>query len=167
MCFKIYLIPCRYLYFLALSYMQGLLAPIGLCENCPSKYSKTYCCYYIFYHNRDMSRTVIIPFNLPKIGAESESDCQFYQTLGDLRKEVSSCIGWAISLRKKLKATGISMINSKYLPKIFSKINGVEPRVITGYSILLYFVDEVCNQTCLQLYPLYTLCVFPFKFAAN
>lgn len=98
----------------------------------------------VYCNNRDMSRTVIIPFNLPKIGAKCESDCQSYQTLGNLRKKISSSIGWAISLRKKLKETGISMINSKYLPMIFPKIQCVEPRVITGYSILLFFIDEVC-----------------------
>ena len=93
-----------------------------------------------------MSRTVIIPFNLPKIGVETEQDCKNHQELGNIRKNLSSCIGWAISLRKQMELSGISMINSKYLPAIFDKIKGVEPRTITGYSILLYFVDEVCEQ---------------------
>lgn len=94
--------------------------------------------------HRDISRMVVIPFNLPKIGAHSENDCRFFQELGLLKKESSACVGWAISLRAKLKAFGVDHINTNLLPKVHTKLLGVvEPRVITGCSILLFFIDEV------------------------
>jgi hypothetical protein len=57
------------------------------------------------------------------------------------------------------------MINSTYLPMVFPKINEVEPRVVTGYSIILFFVDEVSMAVNLwyvnQLYTLSPLPYFP------
>lgn len=86
---------------------------------------------------------VIIPFNLPKIGASSESDVEAFQELGVIKKTASAALGWIISLGKKFKTSGVQLIKENYLPKVFAKLQGVEPRSITGYSILLYFVDEV------------------------
>ena len=84
----------------------------------------------------------MIPFNLPKIGGESEEDCINFHKLGNLKKVASSCIGWAISLGKKFE-DGVSEINRVMLPMIYPQLKGLDPRFITGYSILFYFVKEV------------------------
>lgn len=86
---------------------------------------------------------VVIPFNLPKIGAETAAECEAFQILGALRKKASAAIGWAISLGKKFRSTGVMEINTVLLPKLHPKLKGLEPRLITGYSILLYFIDQV------------------------
>lgn len=92
---------------------------------------------------RDLSRLLVIPFNLPKIGGESEEDCRNFQALGNLKKKASSCIGWAISLGKKFEEGGIAEINGVMLSMIHPQLKGLDPRFITGYSILLYFAKEV------------------------
>ncbi len=92
---------------------------------------------------RDLSRLLVIPFNLPKIGGESEEDCRNFQELGNLKKKASSCIGWAISLGKKFEEGGITEINGVMLSMIHPQLKGLDPRFITGYSILLYFAKEV------------------------
>ena len=71
--------------------------------------------YTQFLTSRDLSRMVIIPFNLPKIGAETAAECEAFQSLGALRKTASAAIGWAISLGKKFKTSGITNINSVLL----------------------------------------------------
>ena len=100
---------------------------------------------------RDLSRLLVIPFNLPKIGGESEEDCINFQKLGNLKKVASSCIGWAISLGKKLEEGGISKINGVMLPMIYPQLKDLDPRFITGYSILLYFANEVSAVQLLML----------------
>ena len=102
---------------------------------------------------RDLSRLLVIPFSLPKIGAETEEDCVNFQTLGKLKKGASSCIGWAISLGKKFEEEGVAEINRDMLPLIYPQLRGLDPRFITGYSILLYFVKEVI---------VFIMCSMPF-----
>ena len=127
---------------------------------------------------RDLSRLLVIPFNLPKIGGESEEDCRNFQKLGTLKKVASSCIGWAISPGKKFEEGSISEINGVMLPMIHPQLKGLDPRFITGYSILLYFAKEVSTCSihtdererckCIHVYILYgrifshgaKLCVF-------
>ena len=69
----------------------------------------------------------MIPFSLPKIGGESKEDCINFQKLGDLKKQASSCIGWAISLGKKFEEDGISEINADMLPIIHPKLKELDP----------------------------------------
>ena len=107
-----------------------------------------------FSPSRDLSRLLLIPFNLPKIGGTSEEDCVNFQKLGNLKKLASSCIGWAISLGKKFEERGVSEINTTMLPMIYPQLKGLDPRFITGYSILLYFVKEVSIQHANQNYVL-------------
>ena len=95
---------------------------------------------------RDLSRLLVISFSLPKIGAETEEDCINFQNLGKLKKVASSCIGWAISLGKKFEVDGVSEINKDMLPLIYPHLRGLDPRFITGYSILLYFLKEVMAE---------------------
>ena len=101
------------------------------------------CSHHSFIKFRDLSRLLVIPFNLPKIGGESEEDCRNFQALGNLKKKASSCIGWAISLGKKFEEGGIAEINGVMLSMIHPQLKGLDPRFITGYSILLYFAKEV------------------------
>lgn len=70
---------------------------------------------------------VIVPFNLPKIGAQTAADCVGFQELGALKKTASACLGWAVSLGKKLKTIGVDSINSTLLPKIHPKLQGDKP----------------------------------------
>lgn len=87
---------------------------------------------------------------LPQLGAHCEQDCKNFQEMGDLKKKIFSCIGWAVSLRKVMLENGIKKINDTYLPMIFNKLSGVQPRMVTGYSILLFFVDEVSETIFLK-----------------
>ena len=48
--------------------------------------------WFLMIDFRDLSRMVVIPFNPPKIGAESATDCEAFQELGTLRKTASSAI---------------------------------------------------------------------------
>ena len=49
----------------------------------------------------------------------------------------------AVSLGTKLEEEGIAEINRRILPMIYPLLKGLDPRLITGYSILLYFVQQV------------------------
>ena len=93
---------------------------------------------------RDLSRMVVIPFSVPKIGAKSAAECESFLELAALKKKASASLGWAISIGDKLRTTGVGAINGVLLTKVHPRLVGAEPRIITGYSILLYFVDEVC-----------------------
>jgi hypothetical protein len=92
---------------------------------------------------RDLSRMVVVPFSLPKIGAKSAAECEWFLELSALKKKASASLGWAISIGNTFRSTGVGAINGVLLPKIHPRLVGAEPRMITGYSILLYFVDEV------------------------
>ena len=124
---------------------------IALCLHCISELGGKFSFWgdrnlnLLFIHtlSRDLSRLLVIPFNLPKLGGESEEDCKNFQKLGNLKKAASSCIGWAISLGKKFEEGRISKINGVMLPMIHPQLKGLDPRFITGYSILLYFANEV------------------------
>ena len=86
---------------------------------------------------------VVVPFSVPKIGAKSAAECESFLELAALKKKASASLGWAISIGDKFKTTGVGAINGVLLPKIHPRLVGAEPRMVTGYSILLYFVDEV------------------------
>ena len=62
---------------------------------------------------------------------------------------MASCIGWAISLGKKLEQEGIAEINRDMLLLIYPLLQGLDPHFISSYSILLYFVKQVNIVTLL------------------
>jgi hypothetical protein len=87
---------------------------------------------------------VLIPFNLPEIGATSVNAAQCLQSLKSLRNKSSAAIGWIISLAKEMNNDGMSTVTSHFLPMILDEFKGSHPRFVMGYAILLYFVEKVC-----------------------
>ena len=47
-----------------------------------------HCSYLIIINFRDVSRMIIVPFNLPEIGASSGSDVEAFQELGVIKRQL-------------------------------------------------------------------------------
>ena len=58
-------------------------------------------------------------------------------------REASSAIGWAISLRKQFIEGGEEDITCRISPMVRLQLPGVDPRLVLGYSCLLYFAEKV------------------------
>lgn len=96
-------------------------------------------------HHRYSSRALVIPFNTPSIGPRSEIQSRDFGLLATAQREASSTIGWAISLGKSFKLSGVSDVQHRINPAVRTRLPGVDPRLCTGYSCLLYFAEKVHN----------------------
>ena len=79
----------------------------------------------------------IIPFKLPKIGPRTKEETQDFD---EVLKNVSSSIGWAISLGKLLQ--GKQQFEGNLLEKVGARLPGVDSRLCTGYCTLVYCASK-------------------------
>ena len=86
---------------------------------------------------------VIIPFALPKVGPKDLEELRAFQSLKILRKAASSAIAWSLSLGAIFNSTGKEVIGRVLLPKVQDSLPGMDPRMVTGYAILLFFAKQV------------------------
>ena len=57
-------------------------------------------------------------------------------------KTVSSAVGWAISLENKLKEEK-AYLQGDLFNRTIQRLPGVDPRLVTGYTVCLYFAEKV------------------------
>ena len=89
----------------------------------------------------------LVPFSLPTIGPTNQSEAEAFKQMSQKMTEVSSAIGWAISLGKGLRDG--QQFGDGRLKQVRSKLPGVEPRFCTAYTTALFVVEKVCLYFCM------------------
>ena len=88
-------------------------------------------------------RTIQIPFYDPQIGPTTAKKSEEFAVLNNLLKKISSMAGLVVSLEENL----ITDYQTESMYAINRKVTAImghsEPRLSTGYSILLYFTSKV------------------------
>ena len=90
---------------------------------------------------RYSSRSLVIPFHLPTIGPSNDEEAKYFSELTQTMKNVSSSVGWAISLGSVLERK--EHFEDGLFIKVKSRLPGVEPRLCTAYNTLVYCVSKV------------------------
>ena len=99
--------------------------------------------YCLFY--RISSRTLLVPFNLPKVGPMDSKQAEAFQQLPYHLKAASAMAGIVVSIETNLKTEGRKEILQSLNPGFFNIVGISNPRVVTGCSILLYFTNKVIH----------------------
>lgn len=84
---------------------------------------------------------MLIPFKLPTVGPTNHQEAESFKKISQTMTEVSSAVGWAISLGKELNEG--RQFDDDRLERVRSKLSGVEPRLCTAYTTLLFVVEKV------------------------
>lgn len=98
---------------------------------------------YVLY--RISSRTLLIPFTLPKVGPMDTNQALAFEQLPHDLKAASALAGIVVKIEKDLKANGRTEILQSLNPTFFKVIGISNPRVVTGCSILVYFTNKVTD----------------------
>ena len=89
----------------------------------------------------------MINFSLPEIGEDqTEEDITAWQELESTWAAASSCAGFMVSLGSELERDGFEQIKKIFIPKVQELLQGVLPRVITGYATLMWFTSKVSKK---------------------
>ena len=84
---------------------------------------------------------MLVPFNLPTVGPTNQQEAETFKQLSQKMTEVSSAVGWAISLGRELSDG--RQFDDDRLERVRSKLPGVEPRLCTAYTTALFVVEKV------------------------
>ena len=90
---------------------------------------------------------MLVPFSLPTVGPTNQREAEAFKQMSQKLHEVSSAIGWAISLGKELRDG--QQFDDDRLERVRSKLPGVEPRLCTAYTTALFVVEKVCLYYCM------------------
>ena len=96
---------------------------------------------YIHNYCRYASRSLIIPFKLPSIGPTNEQEAAEFEKLNRAMKNVSSAVGWAISIGRELEEG--QQFADDLMETVNSKLPGVDSRLKTAYTTLLFCIRKV------------------------
>ena len=97
---------------------------------------------------------MLVPFSLPTVGPTNLQEAESFKQLSQKMAEVSSAIGWAISLGRELRDG--RQFDDGRLEQVRLKLPGVEPRLCTAYTTALFVVEKVCLYFCM----VYSLCTW-------
>ena len=95
---------------------------------------------------RYTTRVVFLPFQ----ALDMSTDVSAHSHLSDMAEAASAVMGLLIGLGQRLKAD--IKDDNKPLQQYISEVatllpSNVHERVLTGYGLLLWFTDKVCNQS--------------------
>ena len=85
----------------------------------------------------------MVPFSKPSIGPTTEEESEAFGLLVETQRAASSAVRWIISLGKEFVQCGRRDVSSRLLSSVRVSLNGVDPRLCTGYACLLYFAEKV------------------------
>ena len=91
---------------------------------------------------RYTSRAMMIPFMLPTVGPTNQQEAESFKVLSEKIAKISSAVGWANKLGQDLNDG--RQFDDDRLERVRSKLSGVEPRLCTVYTTLLFVVKKVC-----------------------
>lgn len=75
------------------------------------------------------------------MGPTNQQEAQSFKQISPTMSSVSSAVGWAISIGRKLKDG--QQFDDNRLERVRSKLPGVEPRLCTAYTTLVFVVAKV------------------------
>ena len=89
---------------------------------------------------------MIVPFNKPSTGPVTAEEDAAYEEFEDKLHQnyFTSAIGWIVSLRQKLLDEGRDEIQDVKFE--FQNDTSQNTRNITGWSILFFFLKQVCRS---------------------
>ena len=90
---------------------------------------------------------MLIPFKLPTVGPTNQQEAESFEQISRTMMGVSSAVGWAISIGRELRDG--RQFDDDRLERVRSKLPGVEPRLCTAYTTLLFVVEKVCLYFCM------------------
>ena len=90
---------------------------------------------------RYCSRALVIPFENPTVGPQSDADIQSFKHLLEVLHAASAAVGWAISMGKTILEGG--HLQGDCQTRVRSRLQGVDPRLCTGYCTLLFCAEKV------------------------
>ena len=96
---------------------------------------------------RYTSRAMLIPFKLPTVGPTNQQEAESFEQISRTMMGVSSAVGWAISIGRELRDG--RQFDDDRLERVRLKLPGVEPRLCTAYTTLLFVVEKVCLYFCM------------------
>lgn len=80
---------------------------------------------------------------MPAVGPTDEKETKEFQKLPDTMTNASSAVGWVISMGQQLKQG--KQFEGDMLKTVSAKLKGVNSRLCTSYTTLLYCVKKVCG----------------------
>ena len=115
-----------------------------------------------FAECRVLSRTILVPFDLPSCGPVTPSECTHYMNFA--RKcengEYSPLVGWIIALGKKLRENNGRV--QQLRDELQTSSSWMVSRNVTSWAVCLFFLEEVRSNTAtlcftqLTVYKLYS-----------
>ena len=97
---------------------------------------------------RISSRTLLIPFNKPKVGPRTEDQVAAFEQL----EAASIMTGTVIKIESDFVNAGRTETLETFNPILFDAVGISNPQVVTGCSILLYFTNKVYTCICNYVY---------------
>ena len=85
---------------------------------------------------------MVIPFEKLAVGPSDEEDVAAFNPLAERCNNLSSAIGWAIGLGNRLRGEREN-IQGDIFKRTMARLPGVDPRLVTGYSVCLLFAEKV------------------------
>ena len=85
------------------------------------------------------------------MGPVDEKETMAFNDMAQNCKRVSSAVGWAISLGKQLTGEK-TYVQGDLFKRIMDRLSGVDPRLVTGYSVCIFFAEKVSKVLSLQPY---------------
>ena len=98
----------------------------------------------MFMHYRIAERVLHIPFKLPQVGPTNLETSLAFAELSRSLHGASSMAGTIVSLEKELNESGYDDVMHKWIPQVGEVFGFGEPRLSSGFAILLYFTNLVC-----------------------
>ena len=88
---------------------------------------------------------MVIPFSKPSVGPQSEADSIAFNQIPTILKMATSAVGWAIYSGKQMKKD-VGYIQGDLSERVRKRLCGIESRLTTGYTTLLYFAQKVLSM---------------------
>jgi hypothetical protein len=88
---------------------------------------------------------MLLPFTGPAIGPQSIEEVENFQQLTELRRNLSSAVGWVISARKHFCSESGKRMTTNYVVELIELAPKMDPRVRSCFGALLFFTEMVSS----------------------
>ena len=88
---------------------------------------------------------MLLPFTGPAIGPQSIEEVENFQQLTELRRNLSSAVGWVISARKHFCSESGKRMTTNYVVELIELAPKMDPCVRSCFGALLFFTEMVSS----------------------
>ena len=85
----------------------------------------------------------MIPFKPPEVSMSISE----YMEIVEAQNEAGAAVGFFVGLGRRFFSSGVTTVDGDIIPALTERAQGVCPRVIPSYAILLWFTLEVYGRT--------------------